>query len=135
MRHKFAHKQTRFHPDLEWESRNLTNEFVDINRMALDDRYGKNAAPLSKRRNGIGFTKGNTPGLFGFGGIQDTIQNAAQDPKTAYIIGGLVAVGAYTVIDWATHKPNRTKFRRMIRRTPGSLIIGAVALSIFAPSA
>ena len=141
MRHKFAHKQPRFHPGLEWESRNLSNEFVDINRMALDDRYGKNAAPLSKRRNGIGFTDGNTPGLFGlgstkqFGGIQQSIQDAVRDPKKAYIIGGLVAVGAYTIIDWATHKPNRTKFQRMIRRTPGSLIIGAVALSIFAPSA
>ena len=69
MMHKHYQKQPRFHPDLEWESKTLTNEFIDINRMALDDRYGKNAAPLSKRRNGIGFTDGTTPGLFGFGGI------------------------------------------------------------------
>ena len=141
MRHKFAHKQPRFHPDLEWERQNLTNDFIDINRMALDDRYAKNAAPLSKRRNGIGFTKGNTPGLFGvgqprqMGSIQQTIKSAADDPRKAYIIGGLVAVGTYTLLDWVTHKPNRTRFEKMIRRTPGSLIIGAVALSIFAPSA
>ena len=67
MMHKFAKKQPRFHPGLEWEGRNLSNDFVDINRMALDDRYGKNAAPLSKRRNGIGYTDGKTPGLFGYG--------------------------------------------------------------------
>ena len=107
--------------------------------MALDNRYGKNAAPLSKRRNGVGFTDGNTPGLFGLGAtrtssIQQSMQNAVQDPRKAYIIGGLVAVGAYTLIDWATYKPNRTKFQRMIRRTPGSIIIGAVALSMFASS-
>lgn len=171
MRHKFAHKQPRFHPDLEWESKVLTNEFIDINRMALDDRYGKNAAPLSKRRNGIGFTDNKTPGLFGLGatrtrhkwvtvkdsrgrpvrrrvdvtqnkwgtrrigGIQQTIKDAADDPRKAYVIGGLVAVGTYTLLDWVTHKPNRTRFQKMIRRTPGSLIMGAVALSIFAPSA
>ncbi len=132
MMHKHARKVPRFHPDLEWESKNLTNEFVDINRMALDGRYGKNAAPLSKRRNGTGFTNGKTPGLFG---IQSTIQDAATSPRNAYIIGGLVAVGAYTLIDWATHKPNQTKFKRMINRTPSSLIVGAVALMVFAPSA
>ncbi len=165
MMHKHYRKQPRFHPDLEWESKNLTNEFIDINRMALDDKYGKNAAPLSKRRNGIGFTDNKTPGLFGLGaaqprykwirtkngmvrvdvepgwgvkqvgGIQQTIRNAADDPRKAYVIGGLVAVGTYTLLDWVTHKPNRTRFEKMIRRTPGSLIMGAVALSIFAPSA
>jgi hypothetical protein len=109
--------------------------------MALDDKYGKNAAPLSKRRNGIGFTDNKTPGLFGvgqprqIGSIQQTIKNAADDPRKAYVIGGLVAVGTYTLLDWVTHKPNRTRFEKMIRRTPGSLIMGAVALSIFAPSA
>jgi len=130
MRHKFAHKQPRFHPDLEWEQRNLSNEFIDINRMALDDRYGKNAAPLSKRRNGLGFTNGKTPGLFGLG----TIRESVQDPKTAYIIGGLVAVGAYTVIDYVSHKPNQTRFKRMVKRTPSSLLVGAIALALFAPS-
>ena len=162
MMHKHARKVPRLHPDLEWERQNLSNEFIDINRMALDDKYGKNAAPLSKRRNGIGFTDNKTPGLFGakprykwvktqhgrvrvdvdqgwgvkqVGGIQQTIKNAADDPRKAYVIGGLVAVGTYTLLDWVTHKPNRTRFQKMIRRTPGSLVMGAVALSIFAPSA
>jgi len=98
--------------------------------MALDDRYGKNAAPLSKRRNGLGFTNGKTPGLFGLG----TIRESVQDPKTAYIIGGLVAVGAYTVIDYVSHKPNQTRFKRMVKRTPSSLLVGAIALALFAPS-
>ena len=131
MRHKFAHKQPRFHPDLEWERNNLTNEFIDINRLAMDDRYPKQSAPLSKRRNGIGFTDGKTPGLFGFG---STIEEAASDPKGAYLLGGLVAVGAYTIIDYFTHKANQSQLRRMIKRTPSSLIVGAVAFALFAPS-
>ena len=47
-------RQTRNHPSLVWEGENLHNDFVDINRMALDDKYGKVGAPLSKRRNGSG---------------------------------------------------------------------------------
>lgn len=131
MRHKFAHKQPRFHPGLEWEGRNFTNEFIDINRMAFDNKYGKNAASLGKRKNGIGFTDGSTQGLFGIGGIQ----SMAQDPRSAYILGGLVAIGAYTAIDYFTYKKSHSQLRRMINRTPSSLIVGAVAFSLFVPGA
>ena len=127
MMHKHARKIPRNHPDLEWERRTLSNEFIDINRMALDDSFsGKNAAPLSKRRTGIGFTDNKTPGLFGLGTI---VSN--EDPRKTFLMGSLAAVGAYTIIDWATHKPNQTRFKRMIKRTPGSLIVGALALSLF----
>ena len=127
MMHKHARKVPRNHPDLEWERRTLSNDFIDINRMALDDSFsGKNAAPLSKRRTGIGFTDNKTPGLFGLGAI---VSN--EDPRKTFLMGSLAAVGAYTIIDWATHKPNQTKFKRMIKRTPGSLIVGALALSLF----
>jgi len=127
MMHKHARKVPRYHPDLEWERRTLSNEFIDINRMALDDKFsGKNAAPLSKRRTGIGFTDNKTPGLFGLGAI---VSN--EDPRKTFLMGSLAAVGAYTIIDWATHKPNQTRFKRMIKRTPGSLIVGALALSLF----
>ena len=54
MLHPKQRKQPRHHEGLNWEAKTLTNEFVDITRLALDDRYGKNAAPLSKRRNGSG---------------------------------------------------------------------------------
>jgi len=127
MMHKHARKIPRNHPDLEWERRTLSTEFIDINRMALDDSFsGKNAAPLSKRRTGIGFTDNKTPGLFGLGAI---VSN--EDPRKTFLMGSLAAVGAYTIIDWATHKPNQTRFKRMIKRTPGSLIVGALALSLF----
>ena len=53
-------KRPRYHPVIAWEANNLTNDFIDINRMALDDRYGHNGAPLSKRRNGTGPTDGST---------------------------------------------------------------------------
>lgn len=169
MRDKFAQKRPRFHPGLEWEGRNLSNDFIDINRMALDDRYGKNAAPLSKRRNGIGYTDGKTQGLFGIGrpryeyktvmtragpvkrrvpiyinGIENVffstdrddnqdVQEWFKDPRTAYFIGGAIAVGAYTAIDYLTYKKGQSQLRRMINRTPSSLIVGAVAFSLFAP--
>ena len=134
MRDKFAQKRPRFHPGLEWEGRNLTNDFVDVSRMALDDDFsGKNAAPLSKRRNGIGYTDGKTPGLFGIGNTS-TIQSIASDPRSAYFLGGMVAVGAYTALDYMTYKKGQSQLRRMINRTPSSLLVGAVAFSLFAPS-
>ena len=131
MRDKFAQKRPRFHPGLEWEGRNLTNDFVDVSRMALDDDFsGKNAAPLSKRRNGIGYTDGKTPGLFGLGGVSEM----AADPRSAYFLGGIVAVGAYTALDYLTYKKGQSQLRRMVNRTPSSLLVGAVAFSLFAPS-
>ena len=59
-------RQTRNHTGLEWESNNLNSQFTDINRVALDDNYGKVAAPLSKRQNGTGpADRTAQPGLFG----------------------------------------------------------------------
>lgn len=54
-------------PDLMWNDANLNIfGFEDINQIALDDRYGKVAAPLSKRRNGVGPAgRDAPPGLFG----------------------------------------------------------------------
>ena len=69
VRHPHVMKKPRNHEGLAWEEETLSNEFIDINRMALDNAYAKNAAPLSKRRNGIGFTDGNTNGLFGLSGL------------------------------------------------------------------
>jgi hypothetical protein len=69
VRHPHIMKKPRNHEGLAWEEGTLSNEFIDINRMALDDSYAKHAAPLSKRRNGIGFTDGNTNGLFGLSGL------------------------------------------------------------------
>lgn len=142
MMHKFARKQPRFHPGIEWEGRNLTNDFVDVSRMALDDEFsGKNAAPLSKRRNGIGYTDGKTQGLFGLGNLffstdreNQDVQEWYNDPRAAYFIGGAVAVGAYTALDYLTYKKGQSQLRRMVNRTPSSLLVGAVAFSLFAPS-
>lgn len=131
MMHKHARKVPRYHPDLDWESRTLSNDFTDINRMALDDSFsGKNAAPLSKRRNGVGYTDGKTPGLFGIGNAIDT-----SDPKATFLLGSLIAVGAYTTVDWIMHKPNQTRIKRMVGRTPASLIVAGVAFTLFSTSA
>lgn len=60
-------RKTRRHPGLEWADTHLVNYgFHDINQVALDDRYGKVGAPLSKRRNGTGPAgRDAPPGLFG----------------------------------------------------------------------
>jgi hypothetical protein len=130
MMHKHARKVPRYHPDLEWERRTLSNDFIDINRMALDDSFsGKNAAPLSKRRTGIGFTDNKTPGLFGIGRAFNTT-----DPKATFLLGSLVAVGAYTTLDWILHKPNLSRLDRMLGRTPASLVVGGIAFVLFSTS-
>lgn len=61
----------RDHPDLMWQDATINiYGFEDINQMALDDRYGKVAAPLSKRRNGTGPAgRDAPPGLFGWNDI------------------------------------------------------------------
>lgn len=130
MMHKHARKVPRYHPDLEWERRTLSNDFIDINRMALDDSFsGKNAAPLSKRRTGTGFTDNKTPGLFGIGSAFNTT-----DPKATFLLGSLVAVGAYTTVDWILHKPNLSRLDRMLGRTPASLVVGGIAFVLFSTS-
>ena len=136
MMHKHARKVPRYHPDLEWERRTLSNDFIDINRMALDDSFsGKNAAPLSKRRNGIGYTDGKTPGLFGLGATADGKDNMNfVDPRMTFLLGSLVAVGAYTTLDWIMHKPNLSRLDRMLGRTPASLVVGGIAFILFSTS-
>jgi hypothetical protein len=134
MMHKHARKVPRYHPDLEWERRTLSNDFIDINRMALDDSFsGKNAAPLSKRRNGVGFTDNKTPGLFGLGAADKPNMNFT-DPKMTFLLGSLVAVGAYTTVDWILHKPNLSRLDRMLGRTPASLLVGGIAFVLFSTS-
>ncbi len=85
MMHPLEKKMPRHHEGLAWEAENLHNDFTDITRMALDDKYGKVGAPLSKRRNGLGPTDGKTPGLFGISG------NSSSDVGK---VAGLVAFGA-----------------------------------------
>lgn len=72
MMHPLEKKMPRHHEGLAWEAENLHNDFTDITRMALDDKYGKVGAPLSKRRNGLGPTDGKTPGLFGITGTSSS---------------------------------------------------------------
>ena len=82
MKHPHMMKRPRSHKGLHWEGTTLSNEFIDVNRMALDDRYGKVGAPLSKRRNGVGFTDGKTIGLFGLGHVSPVNKRGSQDVLT-----------------------------------------------------
>ena len=89
-------KRPRYHPVIAWEAQNLTNDFVDISRVALDDRYGKVGASLYKRRTGSGPTDGSTPGLFG---VVDY-----KSERSAFIGGMITAAGAYVIADWYLNK-------------------------------
>ena len=89
-------KQPRHHEGLNWESQVLTNEFVDITRMALDDKYAKQAAPLSKRRDGIGFTSGNESGIFGI--VQDTTDLYRSSFTFALATWSLIGVAIYQLL-------------------------------------
>ena len=71
IRRKDQKHTVRDSPDLMWQDANINvYGFEDINQIALDDRYGKVAAPLSKRRNGTGPAgRDAPPGLFGWNDI------------------------------------------------------------------
>ena len=122
-----AAKRPRYHPVIAWEHQNLTNDFIDINRVALDDRYGKVGASLNKRRNGSGPTDGKTPGLFGIG-------FPGYDYKTnkgAFAAGALATVAVYVTADWALTKGYKLKgWQRRVARSP--MVTGLGIMTIFA---
>ena len=68
IRRKDQKHTVRNRADLMWRDANINvYGFEDLNQMALDDRYGKVGAPLSKRRNGEGPAgRDAPPGLFGW---------------------------------------------------------------------
>jgi len=86
-------RQTRNHPGLVWEGNNVHSQFIDINRVALDDQYGKVGAPLSKRRNGTGPAGRDAPeGLFGnpsLTKLENTIKSQLTPPNI--ILGATIA--------------------------------------------
>jgi len=126
-RNSLAAKRPRYHPGLAWEANNLTNEFIDINRLSLDDDYGHVGAPLSKRRRGIGPTDGKTPGLFGIGGVIDY-----KTKTTAFNSGVIAALGAYGLIDYYLNQGHDLAgMQRRIARWPmGIVVLGLVYLVI-----
>ena len=120
-------KRPRYHPVIAWEANNLTNDFVDISRMALDDRYGKVGASLYKRRTGSGPTDGSTPGLFG---VVDY-----KSERSAFIGGMITAAGAYVIADWYLNKGYQLQgWKRKIARSPITAATLVLALYVVAPS-
>jgi len=88
-------RQTRNQPSLEWEADNLNNNFIDINRIALDGKYGKVAAPLSKRRNGPGPAGRDAPaGLFGNSSLTKFENSFRKHATPTNILLGLTIAGA-----------------------------------------
>lgn len=125
-------KRPRYHPVIAWEANNLTNDFVDINRVALDNRYGKVGASLYKRRNGTGPTDGSTPGLFGTL-VDDRLYK--NSPKRAFFTGVLVTGGAYALTDfWLNKGKGLEGWQRRMARQPLTIMLGLVAAFALVPS-
>lgn len=117
-------KRPRYHPVIAWENNNLTNDFVDINRVALDNRYGKQAASLYKRRRGSGPTRGEVSGLFGIG---DPIPY--KDKSSAFTTGVLAATSAYALADiYLTGQGIKGNQRRATR---WPIAIGFITIAYF----
>ena len=119
-------KRPRYHPVIAWEQQNLTNDFIDINRVALDNRYGKVGASLNKRRNGSGPTDGKKPGLFGY---------VDYDTQThAFYSGAAIGGGVYVVADWFLNKGYKLKgWKRRFARSPLTLGLGIIAFYALTP--
>jgi hypothetical protein len=123
-------KKPRYHPVLAWEANNLSNEFTDISRMALDSRYGHNAALLTKRKRGLGPTNGKTPGLFGLGGVIDY-----KSKQSAFNTGIILAVSVYGVADFYINRGHDLKLmQRRIARWPVGLALMSFTYILIAPN-
>jgi hypothetical protein len=62
VKHPHAHKMVRHHPEVQ-DRQMMVDGFQDFAFKAFHPKYEKSAAPLSKRRNGIGPVK-NGDGVF-----------------------------------------------------------------------
>lgn len=123
-------KRPRYHPVIAWEQQNLTNDFIDINRVALDNRYGKVGASLNKRRNGSGPTDGKTPGLFGIGFPGYDYETN----KGAFVAGAATTIAVYVTADWLLNKGYKLKgWQRRFARSPVTLGLGILAFFAIAP--
>jgi hypothetical protein len=123
-------KRPRYHPGLAWERNNFTNEFVDINRLALDDRYGHNGAPLSKRRRGMGFTDGKTHGLFGLNGVFNY-----KSKNSAFNTGIFTALSAYALTDFYLNRGHDLEgLKRRLARWPMGVILLSMSYLLLQPS-
>lgn len=132
-RGNLAGKRPRYNPVVAWEANNLTNDFVDISRLALDDRYGKVGAPLSKRRNGIGPTRGNTPGLFGHSNVSGLIDYKSK--QEAMFVGAITAVAIYGAVDFYLTKGYKlTGWQRRLLRSPLTAALTVAALFVIIPN-
>ena len=129
MRHgqsNLASKRPRYHPVNAWEKQNLTNDFVDISRVALDPRYGKNGASLYKRQNGVGPTDGKTPGLFGLVDYENQ--------TNAFFGGAATAVAIYVLSDYYLNKGYKLKgWQRRFARSPMTFGLGILAFYAVTP--
>ncbi len=121
----------RNHPGLVWEDGNLHNCFTDINRMALDNKYGKVGAPLSKRRTGTGPAGRNAPpGLFG---SPFEMPSTWSIEKQSYVKGGMATALVYLAADAMFLASSKSPIQKRIARSLPVLIGGGLVFLALAP--
>ena len=90
MNHPYAQKIPRHHPEVQ-DRQIMVDGFQDFAFKAFDPKYEKSAAPLSKRRNGIGPVK-NGEGVF-FGNVPLGYSNEITMANRFALSAGAVALG------------------------------------------
>lgn len=91
MKHPYAHKMVRHHPQVQ-DRTMMVDGFQDFAFKAFHPKYEKGAAPLSKRRNGIGPVK-NGEGVF-FGNAPNLGITIEPIVANRFAIGGLALLGS-----------------------------------------
>tara|TARA_Y100001937_G_scaffold107981_2_gene151193 strand:+ start:775 stop:1203 length:429 start_codon:yes stop_codon:yes gene_type:complete len=104
MNHPYAQKIPRHHPQVQ-DRQMMVDGFQDFAFKAFHPKYEKSAAPLSKRRNGVGPVK-NGEGVF-FGNVPALVSSVPPSSiANRFAIGGVILVGS---IVYANAISNRAK--------------------------
>ncbi len=87
MRNKILRKRPREHPAVQ-DKKMKADGFTDFSQLAFNSGLEKSAAPLSKRRNGVGPTRA-------FGSLPITQGNLPWKERISLMEGALLFVGVW----------------------------------------
>ena len=93
MNHPYAQKIPRHHPQVQ-DRQMMVDGFQDFAFKAFHPKYEKAAAPLSKRKNGVGPVK-RGDGVF-FGNVPTLGMTLAPAVANKYALTGIALLGAIT---------------------------------------
>lgn len=103
MNHPYAQKIPRHHPQVQ-DRQMMVDGFQDFAFKAFHPKYEKSAAPLSKRKNGIGPVK-NGEGVF-FGNVPNLGTSLSPTMANRFALGGVVLLGSIVYANAASKRIN-----------------------------